>query len=282
MGYTLVQKGEETDKSQLFTMGQVTKATGLSRSTVMRMENRGLLKPAYISPASGHRYYDVYNVMNILSVQRLLEMGFTYEEVRQYFSAGADATQLFAIVERRLRMFQHTYEEMKLRATTDKHMSVQLCQMPEMWYYVERARGHSIQDKYNMAYAAYHHCMEKGYRPSDGPPMSLNYRTDYLDGYIDTHPYDFDVCIAVHPGQKGPEVVVFPACSALVLYYCGDFSELDEAYLLMGREVRDRGLESAGFIRGDTVAGPPLGRDVGLDKYRCRLILPVKEEGQRL
>lgn len=277
MGYTLVQKGAETDKSQLFTMGQVIKATGLSRSTVMRMESRGLLKPAYISPASGHRHYDLYNVMNILSVQRLLEMGFTYEEVRQYFTAGADATQLFAMVERRLRMLQHTYEEMKLRATTDKHMSVQLCQMPEGWYYVEQARGHSPQDKYNMTYAAYHHCVEKGYRPSGEPLMCLSYRSDYLDGYIDPHPHDFDSCVPLHPGQKGPEVVVLPACSALMLYYCGDFSEMDEAYLRMGREVRDRGLEAAGFLRVDTVVGPPLGREVGLDKYRCRLILPVKE-----
>lgn len=278
MKYTLVHKGPETDRAQLFTMGQTAAATGLSRSTILRMEDRGLLEPAYVSPASGNRHYDLYNIMRILSVRQLLEMGFNNEEARQYFSAGADAAELFALVEQRLRMLQQTYEEMKLRATTDKHMSVRLCRIDESWYYVEHARGGSLQDKYDVCYAAYHHCIEKGYRLSGGPLMAINHRTDYLQGRIDRAPHDFDACVPIRPGQTSQETVCLPACSALVLIYCGDFSELDEAYLLLGTEVRERGLQPDGYIRADTIVGPPIGRDVDMNKYRCRLILPVKEK----
>ncbi len=134
MADAFVQKGPETDPAKLFTMRQVHAATGLSRSTIMRMEARGLLEPSYISPTSGNRYFDMYNVSRILSVEQLLEMGFTYEEAGLYFSSGADAAELFALVERRLRMLQRTYDEMKLRATTDKHLSVQLCRFGEGWF----------------------------------------------------------------------------------------------------------------------------------------------------
>ncbi len=278
MKYDLVQKRPEQEKSQLFTMGQAVKAVGLSRSTVMRMEKRGLLEPARVSPSSGNRYYDLYNIMRIMMVERMQEMGFSYEETLQYFSAGADAGELFALVEKRLHLLQRTYEEMTLRAKTQNHMSVRLLRMAGGWYYTEHSRGFSPQDKYNAAYDAYHRCVEKGYRLSTGPLMTVNYRTDYLEGRIDPTPHEFDAYIPIQPGQNAPETVSVPDYPALTLFYCGDFSELDEAYLRLGREARRRGLEPGGYVRMDTVVGPPLGREVGLDKYRCRLILPVRGE----
>ncbi len=277
VGNTFVQKGPETDPAKLFTMKQAAAATGLSRSTILRMEGRGLLEPAYVSPTSGNRYFDLYNVSRILSVEQLLEMGFSNDEARQYFSAGADAAELFALVERRLRMLQRTYEEMKLRATTDKHLSVQLCQIGEGWFYVEQhAEGLTLQDKYNANYAAYCHCIEKGVHLGLGSQMCVNHRTDYLEGRIDATPYPFDSYIPVHPGQDAPEIVHEPACTALVLYYCGELNELDDAYLRLGREVRERGLKPAGYVRAEGIVGPPVGRDVDMNKYRCRLILPVE------
>lgn len=277
MGDTFVQKGPESDRAKLFTMSQVAAATGLSRSTILRMEDRKLLKPAYVSPSSGHRYYDLYNVSRILSVQQLLEMGFSNDEAQRYFSAGADAAELLALVERRLEMFRRTYEEMKLRATTDKHLSVQLCQIAESWYYVEQhAGGLTLQDKYNANYAAHCHCVEKGIRLGLGSQMCVNHRTDYLEGYIDATPYPFDSYVPVHPGQNFPGIICEPACTALVLYYCGDLNEIDDAYLRLGREVRERGLKPSGYVRMEAIVGPPVGRDVDMNKYRCRLILPVE------
>lgn len=276
MADAFVQKGPETDPAKLFTMKQVHAATGLSRSTILRMEDRGLLKPACVSPTSGNRYYDLYNVSRILSVEQLLEMGFSNDEARQYFSAGADAAELFALVERRLRMLQRIYEEMKLRATTDKHLSVQLCRISESWFYVEHTEGSALQDKYNANYAAHCHCIEKGIRLGLGSQMCVNHRTDYLEGRIDPAPYPFDSYVPVHPGQDAPGVICEPACTALVLYYCGELNELDDAYLRLGREVRERGLKPTGYVRVEGIVGPPVGRNVDMSKYRCRLILPVE------
>ncbi len=276
MGNTFVQKEPETDPARLFTMSQTVAATGLSRSTIMRMEDRGLLEPAYVSPTSGNRFFDLYNVSRILSVQQLLEMGFSNKEVRQYFSTGADAAELFALVERRLRMLQRIYEEMQLRAWTDKHLSVQLCQIDESWFYVEHTEGSALQYKYNANYAAHCHCIEKGIRLGLGAQMCVNHRTDYLEGRIDAAPYPFDSYVPVSPGQDAPEIVHVPAYTALVLYYCGGFSELDDAYLRLGREVRERGLKPAGYVRVEGIVGPPVGRDVDMNKYRCRRILPVE------
>jgi len=176
-------------------------------------------------------------------------------------------------------LFQRVYEEMTLRATTDKHLSVQLCRIGEDWFYVEHTEGSALQDKYNANYAAWCHCVEKGIRLGLGSQMCVNHRTDYLEGRIDDAPYPFDSYIPVPPGQTDPGVICEPPCTALVLYYCGDLSEIDEAYLRRGREVRERGLKPAGYVRMEAIVGPPVGRDVDMSKYRCRLILPVEGQG---
>jgi len=62
-----------------------------------------------------------------------------------------------------------------------------------------------------------------------------------------------------------------------MLYYCEELGKVEEAYLRLGREVRERGLELAGYVRMEAIVGPPIGRDVDMSKYRCRLILPVED-----
>ena len=43
----------ETDTKSLFQITEAAHACGVSRSTLMRMEEKGLLAPAYVAPESG-------------------------------------------------------------------------------------------------------------------------------------------------------------------------------------------------------------------------------------
>ena len=58
----------EKDTKKLFQITEAAHACGLSRSTLMRMEKKGLLTPAYIAAESGRRYYDNHDVARILEV----------------------------------------------------------------------------------------------------------------------------------------------------------------------------------------------------------------------
>ncbi len=53
---------------KLFTIGQVCKCCGVSRSTILRMEIRGLLSPR-VDENTGYRYYNIYNVTKVLNIQ---------------------------------------------------------------------------------------------------------------------------------------------------------------------------------------------------------------------
>ena len=46
----------EKSENKLFQITEAARACGLSRSTLMRMEEKGLLTPAHVAPESGRRY----------------------------------------------------------------------------------------------------------------------------------------------------------------------------------------------------------------------------------
>ena len=65
----------EKDTKQLFQITEAARACGLSRSTLMRIEEKGLLTLAYTAPDSGRRYYDNHNVARILQIEKFKAMG---------------------------------------------------------------------------------------------------------------------------------------------------------------------------------------------------------------
>ena len=93
---------EKIDTKKLFQITEAAHACGLSRSTLMRLEKKGLLKPAYIAPDSGRRYYDNHNVARILQIEKFKAMGFGTEEIAGYFVRGGEAEGLLAVLEERL------------------------------------------------------------------------------------------------------------------------------------------------------------------------------------
>ena len=93
----------KTDTKKLFQITEAAHACGLSRSTLMRMEEKGMLTPAFIAPNSGRRYYDNHNVARILQIEKFKAMGLDPEELSEYFIRGGDVSDLLAVLEVRLR-----------------------------------------------------------------------------------------------------------------------------------------------------------------------------------
>ena len=87
----------------------------------------------------------------------------------------------------------------------------------------------------------YGQCVRRGCRLSHEPIFTISERTDYLEGRIGDTPYPFHVCVPVRPENAPREAVTPPECRALSVLYYGDYSDVDEAFLALGREVRARG-----------------------------------------
>ena len=168
-------------------------------------------------------------------------------------------------------------EELRLRAGGSGGLSIQLMTLPAVTCCTRRCEGHTIAEKYNAMYDFYGQCVRQGCRLSHEPIFTISERTDYLEGRVGDTPYPFHVCVPVRPENAPEEAVTLPECRALSVLYYGDYSGVDEAFLALGREVRERRLKPAGFVRVLGIVAPYSGREIETQRYCSRIVLPVEE-----
>lgn len=106
----------EKDKKFLFQISEAARACGVSRSTLMRIEDNGLLKPAFVTEESGRRYYDNFSVAHVLQVEKFKSMGLDREEIINYYKSGGQVEDLLGALESKLYELQRGVEELRLRS----------------------------------------------------------------------------------------------------------------------------------------------------------------------
>ena len=187
---------------QFFQITEAARACGLSRSTLMRMEERGLLTPVFTAPDSGRRYYDNHNVARIMQIEKFKAMGLGSKEIADYFAQGGEAEVLLEALETRLRDLQRSVEEMRLRAAEGESLSVQMMELPAVTCRIRWCEGLTTAERYRDMYDFYGACVRKGCVLSDEPLFTISERTDYLEGYIGQEPFRYGAG-AEEPGGGG-------------------------------------------------------------------------------
>lgn len=265
----------EKDTKKFFQISEAAHACGVSRSTLMRMEEKGLLTPAYIAPESGRRYYDNHNVARILQIEKLKAMGLSTDEIAGYFACGGEVSKPLMVLENRLHDLRRSVEELRLRAAEELSISVQMLHLPAATCLMQQCTGHTIAEKYADMYDFYSKCIRRGCVLSDEPLFTISKRSDYLEGHISDQPYPYVVCVPVRSESAPADAVVLPECRVLSVLYCGDYSGIDEAWLTLGHEVKTRSLTPTGFPRVLGIVAPYTGREIETRRYCSRLVLPV-------
>ena len=264
----------EKDKKSLFQITETARACGVSRSSLMRMEQNGLLKPAYVAEDSGRRYYDNFNVAHILQVEKFKAMGLSNAEIIEYYRSGGQITELLAGLEKKLYELERGVEELRLREKKEDDMSVSVITLPESICLMRKFVGRTTEDKYAAMFEFYGDCVRNGCRLSDEPIFIISDRKDYLEGFIGEENFPFYACVPVK--EKTKEAVVLPACKALSVLYYGDYGNVNAAWLRLGEEVKKRGLKPVGSPRVLGIVAPYTGKEIAAGRYCSRLVVPVK------
>lgn len=86
----------------------------------------------------------------------------------------------------------------------------------------------------------------------------------------------YAVCVPVRPGSAADAVFLLE-CWVLSVLYCGDYSGIDEAWLVLGMEVKAKNLTPAAPPRVPGIVAVYTGREIDTRRYCSRLVLPVEE-----
>ncbi len=261
-----------------FSIHQVGKSCGVSRSTLMRLEERGLLTPAQVDEETGYRWYDNHNVSQIMQILSFLQMGLTYDDVALYYRGHGASRELLERIEERFLLLKRAYEEIKLRVDKKDHLSFEFVDLPEYVCYCREFQGTTAEDRYWAMYRLYHEVVEKGCRLLASEPLFIiNKRTDYLDSAFEDRETDFICCIPLEPEDAPAEAVTFPACRGFSCLGYGSYSQRAHAFNEFGREIRERGLKPTGYVRVLGLVAPYTGRDIDQENYVSRLVVPVED-----
>ena len=264
----------------LFTVHQVSRCCGVSRATILRLESKGLLRPALIDEQSGYRYYDNNNISRIMQIQLFLKMGMTYKEIQLYYRMGGASRELLEQVEARFFTMKRVYEEIRLRVENKVQLTFEFVTLPRCVCFTGAFRGSSVESHYWAMYNLYHQAVERGYRLLATEPLFLiSRRDDFIRGsFAEAEGMDFTCCIPLEPDAAPKDAVVFPACRAFSCLYHGNYTRRAEVFNAFGAKIRELGLRPTGDVRTLGLVAPYTGQDISADNYLTRLAVPVEEE----
>lgn len=84
----------------LFSIGEIAKALGVTHRIILHYEDRGLIQPDTRNTATGNRYYSIDTFTQLRSIRSLQNLGLTLDEIRDYFNDSADLLPLIRRLEK--------------------------------------------------------------------------------------------------------------------------------------------------------------------------------------
>ena len=266
------------EKRKLFTIKEMAHACGVSRSTLIRLEEDGFLTPYRVDSDSGYRYYDMQNVSTVGQYQRLQESGLSRKEIADLYYERVDSKEFLETQRQKLYKMQRFLDEYELRHDRSKGFSVSSVTLPAVTCYCAEITTFSPEETATLSFLAHERCMSEGYRmlgsePLFGIPHEERSRMDYAGTE-----HHFSLCIPVIPDSKpSPPLRLFPATEALSVLGFGDYSIVPGLWDRLWTELNARGLEASGPGRFIALVAPYAGAHCKSEDYCYECVVPIKE-----
>ena len=78
------------DNNNLFSIGEIAKAIGITRKIILNYETKGLIMPDKKDGPTGNRYYTIDTFTQIRTIRIFQDLGLSLDEVREYLSGTSD------------------------------------------------------------------------------------------------------------------------------------------------------------------------------------------------
>lgn len=240
-------------KEYTFKIGQLAKACSISRATILRMEEDGLLSPSRKDPDSGYRYYSIEDLLIVRQVLYLRGLGFKTDSIRRHLDTPADPSPLLLEMEAKVRELNKTLWVLQRLVGGVSGFSPSIMEAPVRNYFMRTCimKGGAGNLK-EFGQKTLGEAVEKGVRldQSRGIFISTD-RTDILHGSFSPDvPYLYTFCIPTLD-PPGGDIVSYPAQTILSFLWDGDYTTLLENAELLGAEAYRRRLLPLGPIGGE-------------------------------
>ena len=236
----------------LFSIGEISKAVGVTRKIILNYETKGLITPDKKDGATGNRYYSIDTFTQVRTIRVFQKLGLTLDEIREYFDDKSDLEPMIHRLEKMRDELNLTIEKLKER-TKKANAIIKEITIPAQTIYTRTYNSNPIADKTNLlrdtaleAFRAYETDTTK--------------RLYYIE-YSVKVPDEISYCVAIPTGSRGEYVKNIPDVRALSVYHHGAYEDIPDTHKKLFEYAKENGITLSGKCRHIYLEGPPQHKD---------------------
>lgn len=247
--------------NNLFSIGEIADAVGITRKIILNYEARGLIAPDKKGGKNGNRYYTIDTFTQIRTIRFFQNLGLSLDEIREYFDDESDLQPIVERLEVMRNELDLTIEKLKERTNKESEEVKRITVEPQT-VYVRTYNSVTVDDKTDRLRTTALEAMKK-------------YGTDttrrmYFTEYSIDEPQKTVYGIAVPPESRGEHVKQIPAHGAIAFFHHGAYEDIPSARGKLIDYAEKNGIKLSGIFRNLYLEGPPQHKDKS--KYITQII----------
>ena len=251
----------------LFSIGEVSKALGITRRAVLYYEEFGLIQPDVKDGAVGNRYYTIDTLVKLRTVRILQNLGLSLGDVRDYLNDDFELPLLIGRLEALRDELNRHIEGLRERSNAEPPQ-VKRIRTSRQTIYRRVCAAASVAARTTLL----RDTAVEGMRLYG---TDLTHRMYLVESHIQ-RPEEVSFCVTIPPNSRGEGVEVLPSTEALSLYHHGAYEDLPGAVERLLAYAGDHGLTPTGAVRRIYLEGPP--QRAAPAHFITQVILPLADE----
>lgn len=256
--------GFSMNNENLFTIGELAKAIGITRKIILNYEAKGLIKPDKKDGATGNRYYTIDTFTQIRTIRVFQELGLSLDEIREYFNDTSDLQHIISRLTDMRDKLNLTIEKLTERCNT--HTVIRELDIEPQTVYLRTYTIGNIADKTKLLRSTALEALQK-----HGTDTK---RRMYFTEFSSASPAEVSFCVSVPPESKGEYIYRLPALKAISLFHHGAYEAIPDARARLIAYARENNIELTGVFRNLYLEGPPQHKDKS--KFITQIIAMLK------
>ena len=249
----------------LFSIGEVAKAAGITRKTILNYEIKELITPDKKTGETGNRYYTIDTFTQIRTIRIFQNLGLSLNEIKEYFNGSSDLKPMIKRLENMRDELNLTIEKLKERSKNHDN-DVKLITIEPQTIYCRTYNSSTIAEKTNLLRDTALEAMRK-----HGTDIT---RRMYFTQYSVKSPEEIFYCVAVPPESKGEYIEHLPEMRAVSFFHHGAYELIPEARKKLIAYADAKGIKLSGEFRNLYLEGPPQHKDTS--KFITQIIALVE------
>ena len=133
------------ENNHLFSIGEISKAVGVTRKIILNYEAKGLITPDKKDGTTGNSYYSIDTFTQVRTIRVFQNLGLTLAEIREYFGGKSNLEPMIHRLEKMRDELNLTIEKLKER-TKKANAAIEEITIPAQTIYSRTYNSSSIKE----------------------------------------------------------------------------------------------------------------------------------------